>query len=124
MREEVLIRMEEARKAIDDAESSLAKGDYEGCCVSACYSIFHVVRALAVALEFNPKNLEDAVHLVCMHREEIGFSREDCARIYRAMDIKSEIDGGYLRRVTEDVAKKTLEDVRVIYEKALSFLSS
>ncbi len=124
MKEEVRIRMEEARKAIEDAESSLAKGDYDGCCVSACYSIFHVVRALAVALEFNPKNLEDAVHLVCMHREEVGLGRDDCARIYRAMDIKSEIEGGYLRRVTKDVAKKTLEDAKVIYEKALSFLSS
>jgi len=122
MKEEAKLRIEEAEKLIREAEDALKSESYDTCCVSSCYAIFHVVRALIISMDMNPKTLEDAVHIICLSREEIGFTRDDCSKIYRALDIKSEIDGGYLRRVTEDVAKRTLDDAKEILEKAKKFL--
>ncbi len=122
MKVEVRLRIEEAERLIEESEEALKSGSYDECCVSSCYAIFHIVRALALSMDTNPKNIEDAVHLICLSREEIGLSRDDCSRIYRALDIKSEIDEGRLRRVTEDVAKRTLEDAKEILKKALEYL--
>ncbi len=119
---EITIRLEEAKRLIEEAERALERGDFDSCCITSCYAIFHIVRALILKLGMNPKKLDDAIHLICMDRERIGLSREDCANIYRALDIKSEIDDGHLRRVTEDVARRTLEDAKVIYEKAEKFI--
>ncbi len=122
MKAEVKLRIEEAEKLIREAEVALKSGSYDTCCVSSCYAIFHVVRALIISMDMNPKTLEDAVHLICLSREKIGFTRDDCSKIYRALDIKSEIDGGYLRRITEDVAKRTLDDAKDVLKKAKNFL--
>ncbi len=122
MKMEVKLRIEEADKLIREAEEALKSGSYDTCCVSSCYAIFHVVRAMIISMDMNPKTLKDAVHLICLSREKIGFTRDDCSKIYRALDIKSEIDGGYLRRVTEDVAKRTIDDAKEVLEKAKNFL--
>ncbi len=121
---EVLIRVEEAEKLIRDAEMALEDGRYESCCISSCYAMFHVIWATVYKMGMRPKTLEDAVHLFCMSRDELRLTRDDCSRVYRAVDIKSEIDGGYLRRVTEDVARRTLEDAKYIYRKVKEFLIS
>ncbi len=123
MKAEVRIRIEEAERIIREAEEALKSGLYETCCISSCYAIFHVIRALIISMGMNPKTLEDAVHLICLSREKIGFTRDDCSKIYRALDIKSEIDGGYLRRITKDVAERTLEDAKEILEKSKKFLN-
>ncbi len=122
MKAEVTLRVEEAEKLINEAEKALKSSSYDTCCVSSCYAIFHAVRALIISMEMNPKNLEDAVHLLCLHKEEIGLTKDDCSKIYRALDIKSEIDSGYLRRVTEDVARRTLDDAKEILRKAKEYL--
>ncbi len=122
MKAEVKLRIEEAEKLIREAEEALKSGSYDTCCVSSCYAMFHVVRALIISMDMNPKTLEDAVHLICLSREKIGFTKDDCSKIYRALDIKSEIDGGYLRRITEDVAKRTLDDAKEVLKKAKNFL--
>ncbi len=122
MKSDVALRIEEARKMLEDAERALEEGRFEECCVSSCYAIFHTVRALASAMDIGTKTVEDAVHVVCLHKDEIGLSREDCSKIYRAVDIKSEIDGGYMRRVTKEVAERSLEDAKVIFEKAVKFI--
>ena len=119
---DVALRLGEAERLLKEAEKALNEGRYEECCVSSCYAIFHTVRALASALGIGTKTVEDAAHVVCLHKDEIGFSRDDCSRIYRAMDIKSEIDGGYMRRVTREVAESSLEDAKVIYDKAMEFI--
>ncbi len=114
--------MEEAKKLLEEANRALAEGRYEECCVSSCYAIFHTIRALTFAMDIGTKTIEDAAHVVCLHKDEIGLGREDCSRIYRAMDIKSEIDGGYMRRITREVAKRSLDDAKVIFEKAVRFI--
>ena len=123
MRGEVALRMEEAEKLIVEAEESLKAGDNERCCISACYAMFHIVRALVLSVDINPKTYEDAVHVLCIGKEDFNLTNDDCARLYRALDIKAEIDGGHLRRVTEEVAKRTLEDAKEVLKKAKDYFS-
>jgi len=120
---EVLVRLEEAGRLIEEAEKALRNGLYESCCISSCYAIFHIVWAVVYRMGMKPKTLEDAIHLLCMSREEVGLTRDDCSKIYRALDIKSEVDGSHLRRITEEVAKRTLEDAKGIYGKVRGVIS-
>jgi len=50
---------------------------------------------------------------------KIQYAHARMCSIFR----KAEIDGGYLRRVTEEVAERTLEDAKVVLKKAKNYFS-
>ncbi len=122
--EEIREHLRRAHRSLRAAETLLKEGLWEDCISRAYYAMFHAASALLLSKGLKPRGHQGVISLLGEHFVKAGLLSPDLGgALGRAMALRQKAEYIVTAKVSEEMAKRCLEEAKEFVGEAENLLS-